>query len=54
MLLSAPNNTDAKINKALCLIDMTRKDEAKEILEQIVQLGGKNKVRAENILQKSF
>jgi tetratricopeptide (TPR) repeat protein len=50
MLSVSPNNGEAKLNKALCLIDLNQKTEARSILEQLVQQGGKQKKHAAHIL----
>jgi tetratricopeptide (TPR) repeat protein len=52
LLSSDQNNEELLINKSLCLIDLGQKAEAKTILNQIVQSGGKEKGRAKHILQK--
>jgi tetratricopeptide (TPR) repeat protein len=50
MLSVSPNNSILKLNKALCLIDLNRSDEAKVILNQLVQEGGNQKKHAQYIL----
>jgi tetratricopeptide (TPR) repeat protein len=50
ILSNSENNGEAKLNKALCLIDLKRSNEAKFLLEQLVQEGGKQKNYAQHIL----
>ena len=50
LLFLSPNNGEARVNKALCLIDMNRKEEAKAILNKIIQDGDAEKNRAQHVL----
>ncbi|MGA3287868.1 MAG: tetratricopeptide repeat protein [Bacteroidota bacterium] len=52
ILTGNPNNTSASLNKALCLVDLGRKVEAKTILQQLVQNGTNVKGAAAQILKK--
>ena len=52
MLTTDQNNCELLINKALCHIDLGQKTEAKALLTQVVQSGGKEKTRASHILEK--